>query len=147
MKKSQRLQRIANLSSTAETIAAQALSRVTDEVRRYEAQIGELERYRDEYLRQFERDHPERLDGYRAQKLRAFVTRIEEALHQLLERHAQAERRREQEQALWLERRRRATTLNEVASRARGTEDLAYEQALQREIDDRPRTLRQEPGG
>ena len=139
MKKSQRLQRIANLSLTAEQIAAQALARASDEVTRYEAQIRELERYRDEYLRQFERDHPGGLDGYRAQKLRTFVGRIEEALHQLVARHAQAERRREQERAQWADRRRRATTLNDVAARARGVEEVSFEKALQREIDDRPR--------
>jgi|LNFM01.1.fsa_nt_gb flagellar export protein FliJ len=147
MKKSARLQRIANLSQTAEQIAAQAFSRATDEVTRYEHQIRELERYRDEYLRQFERDHPDAMDGYRAQKLRAFVGRIEEALGTLLERHAQAERRREQERAVWMERRRRANTMNDVAVRARGVEDVAFEKALQREIDDRPRGALREPTG
>lgn len=139
MKKSQRIQRIANLSATAEQVAAQALARATDDVARHAAQIRELERYRDEYLRQFERDHPGGLDGYRAQKLRTFVGRIEEALGQLVQRHAQAERRREQERLAWIERKRRVTTLTEVAVRARGVEDVAFEKALQREIDDRPR--------
>lgn len=139
MKKSQRLQRIANLSQTAEQIAAQALARASDEVTRYEAQIRELERYRDEYLRQFERDHPGALDGYRAQKLRAFVARIEEALTQLVDRHAQAERRREHERAQWADKRRRTNTLTDVAARARGAEEVSFEKALQREIDDRPR--------
>ena len=74
MKKSQRLQRIANLSQSAEQIAAQAFSRARDEVTRYATQIRELERYRDEYLRQFERDHPDGLDGYRAQKLNPDAT-------------------------------------------------------------------------
>ncbi len=139
MKKSQRMQRIATLSHTAEQIAAQALARAGDEVRRYEAQIRELESYRDEYLRQFERDHPGTLDGYRAQKLRAFVARIEEALTQLINRHAQAERRREHERAIWMDKRRRANTLTDVATRARGIEEIKAEKALQREIDDRPR--------
>ncbi len=141
MKKSQRLQRIANLSHSAEQIAAQALARASDEVARYAAQIRELERYRDEYLRQFERDHPGALDGYRAQKLRTFVGRIEEALTQLVHRHAQAERRREHERVQWADRRRRANTLTDVASRARGVEESSFEAALQREIDDRPRGM------
>ena len=147
MKKSQRLQRIANLSQSAEQIAAQAFSRARDEVTRYATQIRELERYRDEYLRQFERDHPDGLDGYRAQKLRAFVGRIEEALGTLLDRHAQAERKCEQERKLWMERRRRANTMSDVAVRARGVEDVAAEKALQREIDDRPRGVVREPAG
>lgn len=146
MKKSQRIQRIANLSATAEQIAAQALARASDEVTRHAAQIRELERYRDEYLRQFERDHPEGLDGYRAQKLRSFVARIEEALTQLNERRQQAERRREQERVAWVERKRRVTTLTEVASRARGVEEIAFEKALQREIDDRPRGASRDGG-
>lgn len=139
MKKSQRLQRIANLSHTAEQIAAQSFARASDEVTRYEAQIRELERYRDEYLRQFERDHPGALDGYRAQKLRDFVGRIEQALAQLVDRHAQAERRREHERTEWMGKRRRANTLTDVATRARGVEEVSFEKALQREIDDRPR--------
>ncbi|MCC7122074.1 MAG: flagellar FliJ family protein [Gammaproteobacteria bacterium] len=139
MKKSQRLQRIANLSHTAEQVAAQTLARCSDEVARYAAQIRELEHYRDEYLRQFERDHPGGLDGYRAQKLRVFVGRIDEALIQLVERHAQAERRREHERAVWADRRHRTDTLTDVATRARGVEEVNVENALQREIDDRSR--------
>lgn len=139
MKKSQRLQRIANLSVTAEQVAAQAFSRARDEAERYATQIRDLERYRDDYLRQFARENTDGLDGYRAQKLRAFVVRIEEALHMLLDRHAQAERRREQERANWMDRRRRTGTMNEVVTRARGTEDKQAEKALQREMDDRPR--------
>jgi flagellar FliJ protein len=146
MKKSQRLQRIANLSHTAEQIAAQAFNRARDEVERYATQVRDLERYRDEYLRQVGGDTGV-VNGYQVQKLRAFVGRIEEALAQLRARQEQAERRREQQRAVWMERRRRSNTLGEVASRAREHEQVELEKRLQREIDDRPRVPQGEQGG
>jgi len=146
MKKSQRLQRIAHLSHTAEQIAAQAFNRARDEVERYATQVRDLERYRDEYLQQFDGGTGV-VNGYHVQKLRAFVGRIEEALAQLRARQAQAELKREQERTVWIERRRRSNTLSEVATRARDHEQIEIEKRLQREIDDRPRAPQGEPGG
>ena len=147
MKKSQRLQRIANLSHTAEQIALQAFNRARDEVERHATQIRDLEQYRDEYLKQFGAEGTGSVDGYHVQKLRAFVGRIEEALAQLRARQAQAERRREQERAVWMERRRRSNTLGDVALRARDHEQFELEKKLQREIDDRPRAAPGDPCG
>lgn len=137
MRRSQRYERIARLSRTAEQVAAQAYRRAQDETARHATQIGELERYRDEYLQGLGTG-PVR-NGYEVQKLRTFVARIEEALGQLRARHAQAARREAQERAVWLERRRRTNTLDEVALRARDSEFAELEKRLQREIDDRPR--------
>ncbi len=139
MKKSERLQRLANLSLTAKQIAAQSLARTNDELERCAAQIRDLERYRDEYLRQLAGECGERLDGYGAQRLRAFVAAIEQALAALADRERQTEARRLQERAAWLERRRRAQTLGDIAARARDGEEADFEKALQREIDDRGR--------
>lgn len=137
MRRSQRFERIAQLSRTAEQVAAEAYRRAQDESARYATQIDDLERYRNEYMRGFTDDTA--FNGYHAQKLRAFVGRIEEALAQLRARHAQAQRREAQQRAAWLELRRRTNTLDDVALRAREGEVVELEKRLQREIDDRPR--------
>ena len=84
MKKSNRLQRIADLSETAEQLAAQALARASEEVERIERQLQDLESYRDEYLRPLREPGGGGLGAYQAQKLRLFVGKIEEALALLL---------------------------------------------------------------
>jgi flagellar export protein FliJ len=126
-------------------VAAQAYRRAQDETARCATQIGDLERYRDEYLAGL--GGAAALSGYDAQKRRVFVARIEEALDQLRARHAQAQRREAQERAVWLERRRRTNTLDDVALRARDSESAELEKRLQREIDDRPRPATVESPG
>jgi flagellar export protein FliJ len=137
MRSSQRYERIARLARTAENVAAQAYRRAQLETGRCAAQIADLERYRQEYLAGFAGSTAS--NGYDAQKLRVFVTRIEDAIAQLQSRLAHAERREAQERTVWLERRRRTSTLDDVALRAREGEFVELEKRLQREIDDRPR--------
>ena len=137
MKKSGRLQRIADLSTTAEQLAAQAVARANDEVSRIERQARDLESYRDDYLRPLREAGG--VGAYQAQKLRLFVGKIEEALALLRRKLALAEKQRDHEQQQWLEQRRRALMTNKVAERARAEEEVQAERALQREIDDRPR--------
>lgn len=137
MKKSGRLQRIADLSTTAEQLAAQAVARANDEVSRIERQTRDLESYRDEYLRPLRESGG--VGAYQAQKLRLFVGKIEEALALLGRKLALAEKQRDHEHQQWMEQRRRALMTNKVAARARAEEEVFAERALQREIDDRPR--------
>lgn len=138
MKKSGRVQRLANLSATAEQISAQALARATEEVSRLERQIGDLQGYRDEYLRPLREAGAPAVGGYQVQKLRLFVGRIEEALALIERKKKLAESNCERERAVWMEQRRRALLMNKVAQRARTEEETRAERALQREIDDRP---------
>ena len=138
MKKSGRVQRLANLSTTAEQISAQALARATEEVSRLERQIGDLQGYRDEYLRPLREAGATAVGGYQVQKLRLFVGRIEEALALIERKKKLAESNRERERAVWMEQRRRALLMNKVAQRARTEEEAHAERTLQREIDDRP---------
>ncbi|MSQ67337.1 MAG: hypothetical protein EXR83_03960 [Gammaproteobacteria bacterium] len=138
MKKSGRVQRLANLSATAEQLSALALARASEEVSRLDRQLGDLRGYRDEYLRPLQAAGAAAVGGYQAQKLRLFVGRIEEALA-LIERKKQlAESNRELERGVWLAQRRRALLMNKVAQRALADEEAHAERSLQREIDDRP---------
>jgi flagellar FliJ protein len=138
VKKSGRVQRLANLSATAEQISAQALARATEEVSRLERQIGDLQGYRDEYLRPLHEAGATAVGGYQVQKLRLFVGRIEEALALIERKKKLAEINRERERAVWMAQRRRALLMNKVAQRARTEEEAYAERTLQREIDDRP---------
>jgi len=141
VKKSKRLQRIADLSETAEQLAAQALARASEEVERIERQLQDLESYRDEYLRPLREPGGGGLGAYQAQKLRLFVGKIEEALALIRKKRALAEKQRDHERQQWMEHKRRALMTNKVAERARVEEEAMAERALQREIDDRPRRV------
>lgn len=138
MKKSGRVQRLADLSGTVEKLAALALSQAQAEVARLRQQALDLERYRNEYLHPLN-EGSRALGGYEVQKRRLFVGRIDQALAQLQGRMRQAEVAAAKAESVWNEQRRRTQTMNDVAGRARAQEEMQAEKALQREIDDRPR--------
>lgn len=139
MKKSGRLQRIANLSTTAEQLAVQAVARATEELDRIDTQVRALESYRDEYLRPLHEPGGQGVGAYQAQKLRLFVGKIQEAMVLLAKKRVMAEHKLAQERNEWMAQKRRAIMTNKVAERARAEEEAVSERALQREIDDRPR--------
>ena len=138
MKKSGRVQRLADLSGTVEKLAAQAVSQAQAELTRLQQQALDLERYRDEYLRPL-KEGSRPVGGYEVQKLRVFVGKIDQALKQLRGKVGQAQAAVAQAEEVWNEQRRRTQTMNNVAERARSVEEAQAEKALQREIDDRPR--------
>ena len=141
MKRSGRLQRIADLSTTAEQLAAQAVAHAVEELERIKTQIQALGGYRDEYLRPLHVPGGEGVGAYQAQKLRLFVGKIEEAVAVLEKKRVMAERKVEHERGLWMEQKRRAIMTSKVADRARADEAVVAERNLQREIDDLPRRL------
>ena len=138
MKKSGRMQRLADLSGTVEKLAEQALAKAQAEAARLRQQALDLERYRNEYLNPLN-DGSRAVGGYEVQKLRLFVARIDQALAQLQGRIRQAEAAVTKAEAVWNEQRRRTQTMNDIAGRARAVEEVQAEKVLQREIDDRPR--------
>ena len=138
MKKSGRVQRLADLSGTVEKLAAQAVAQAQAELARLQQQAMDLERYRDEYLRPL-KEGAGPVGGYEVQKLRVFVGKIDQALGQLQGKVGQAQAAVMQAEEVWNEQRRRTQAMNNVADRARTAEEAQAEKALQREIDDRPR--------
>ena len=138
MKKSGRVQRLADLSGTVEKLAAQTLAQAQAELARLRQQASDLERYRNEYLHPL-KEGARPVVGYEVQKLRLFVARIDQALAQLQGRIRQAEGAVVKAESVWQEQRRRTQTMNDVAVRARAVEERRAEKVLQREIDDRPR--------
>ena len=138
MKKSGRVQRLADLSGTVEKLAAQVVARAQEEVARLQQQAADLERYRDEYLQPLQGSTVS-LGSYEVQQRRLFVGKIDQAIAQLVTRQRQAEGTLAKAQAEWQEQQRRTQTMNDVADRARAVEANHAEKVLQREIDDRPR--------
>lgn len=141
MKPSQRLTRIARLSSADEQIAAQTYTTAQREVSAGEGQLRNLRAYQLEYLQRL--DDGESIAGYEAQKLRVFVQRIETAIAGLEQKLRGAVRRCERERLRLVAHKQRCNALQEVAKRARGVEIRQAENRLQSEIED---TRRVRPG-
>ena len=139
MDRSKRLERLVDLSNTAERIAAQALARTNGDLKQYQVQLNELKTYRAEYQRALIGGDGVLINAYDAQTLRVFLQRIDGAIAQIENMMTAAERRSEVERQTWMERRLRADALEGVADRVRHHEQDVAEQKLQREIDDRPR--------
>ena len=139
MDRSKRLERLADLSSTAERIAAQALAKTNGDLIQYQSQLAELKSYRVEYQRSLVGGEGVLINAHEAQKLRAFLQRIDAAIAQVEQMMALALRRGDREREAWMEKRLRTDVLAGIADRARHHEAEAAEQRLQREIDDRPR--------
>lgn len=139
MDRSKRLERLADLSSTAERIAAQALAKTNGDLIQYQSQLAELKSYRVEYQRSLVGGEGVLINAHEAQKLHAFLQRIDAAIAQVEQMMALALRRGDREREAWMEKRLRTDVLAGIADRARHHEAEAAEQRLQREIDDRPR--------
>ena len=137
MKRSQRLARIARLSSTAELVAAQTLARAQQELAQLEIQRRELQNYQAEYLKRMEGVDGPPLNAYEAQKLRVFVQRIGDAVAVMDQRIAGTAQRCARERQRWLSQRQRAETQTDLAARARVSEAARAELSLERAIDDR----------
>ncbi|MBI4696180.1 MAG: flagellar export protein FliJ [Gammaproteobacteria bacterium] len=138
MDRSKRLERLVDLSNTAERVAAQALARTNGDLQQYQTQLQELQAYRNEYQSALTGGDGVVITAYDAQKLRVFLQRIDAAIAQIEQMLANAERRCELEREAWMKKRLRADALEGVADRARHHEAGVAEQRLQREIDDLP---------
>jgi len=139
MKKSHRITRIAQLSSTEQRIAALAYAAVQRDMLAQQGQLQSLRDYQTEYLKHL--SDGSALSSYEAQKLRVFVARIEQAVAGLEQKLRLTERRCERERQRMLGHQRRVNALEEVADRAREREAREAEEKLQHEIDDLRREL------
>lgn len=135
MKRSQRMTRIARLSTTEEQIAAQTYAAAQREVTAQEAQLQSLRDYQAEYLKSL--GDGASLASYEAQKLRVFVQRIDAAIMGLEQKLRGALRRCERERLQLIGHKQKVSALQGVATRARLSEVRQAENRLQHEIDDR----------
>jgi len=137
MKRSRRLEPIAQLAERAEQRAAAACSDSRRELDECAARLEQLRSARDEYLEGA--SGPGVTGAGRMQELRRFLTQLDAAIMQL---EGQLEHKRssfEHRQASWHDSRNRSQALGDIVARSRDAERRAEASREQREIDDRPR--------
>lgn len=137
MIRSRRMQRIAVISRNAERAAAQTLSTAQRQLHQYHQQLGELAAYREDYRARLKSGSAAPMNGFEAQKLRAFITQVDTVIDGLETKIRQATQHYERERTSWVRQLRRAKALDGVADRARKLEQNTEEARAQRESDDR----------
>jgi flagellar export protein FliJ len=135
--RSQRIQRIAQLSRRSELSAAGTLSAAQRELEQCTAQLQELTTYREEYRASLRSGSAVAMNGAQVQKIRAFISQIDTVIDSLNVKIRQCTERQNLTRAMLIKTQRRANALDAVADRERRQESSDAESREQREIDDR----------
>ncbi len=144
MTRSKRMQPVADVAVRREREAAVRLGECQRREQACVQRLDELQRYRDEYTRQFADGGS--LSAARLQDYRTFLGRLNQAIEQQGEllvrvRHdCEAQRRR------WLDLHGRAEALGKVVSRYRVEERAGEERREQRDLDQRTQSTRRSDG-
>jgi flagellar export protein FliJ len=135
MMKSKRFEPIQEIAATSANDLSRAMAEAGRKVTDMERQLGQLQSYRDEYVRNSTQSAGA-IDAVKLQNYRSFLGRLGEALNQHLKSLDIARKEFEKRRAQWSEKRTEAETLNRVIDRFRKEEQYAADGREQREGDD-----------
>jgi|SRR3984885_14345995 len=135
MMKSKRFEPIQEIAATSANDLSRAMAEAGRKVTDMERQLGQLQSYRDEYVRNSTQSAGA-IDAVKLQNYRSFLDRLGEALNQHLKSLDTARKEFEKRRAQWSEKRTEAETLNRVIDRFRKEEQYAADGREQREGDD-----------
>ncbi len=136
MSRSERFKPVQRISGDREQKAAQALG---DSRRALEAQqkkLEELEQYRHDYYRQYERAGSAGLTAAKLMELQRFLASLNQAIEQQRRQIQMAEQACQRQEALWLQARGKAKAVDKVAERMREDERLQQQRRDQKESDE-----------
>jgi flagellar export protein FliJ len=135
MTRSYRLQRIIDIASTVERIAASALAESNNEVTRCAEQLERLRAYRAEYERPLSAgDEP--MNAQTLQEYHLFVSRLNDLIDTLETKLERLTHARDDHRQHWLKQRKRNDVLHDIHGRAVGVENRIRDARAEREIDD-----------
>ena len=135
MMKSKRFEPIQEIAATSANDLSRAMAEAGRKVTDMERQLGQLQSYRDEYVRNSTQSAGA-IDAVKLQNYRSFLGRLGEALNQHLKSLDIARKEFEKRRAQWSEKRMEAESLNRVIDRFRKEEQYAADGREQREGDD-----------
>jgi flagellar protein FliJ len=135
MMKSKRFEPIQEIAATSAKDLSRTMAEAGGKVADLERQLGQLQTYRDEYVRNSTQSAGA-IDAVKLQNYRSFLDRLGEALNQHLKSLDIARKEFEKRRAQWSEKRTEAETLNRVIDRFRKEEQDAADGREQREGDD-----------
>ncbi|HEV7613214.1 MAG TPA: flagellar export protein FliJ [Steroidobacteraceae bacterium] len=132
--KSKRFQPIQEMASTSAKDLSRAMGEAGRKVAELERQLGQLQSYRDDYVRNSRSTGA--IDAVKLLNYRSFLDRLGEALRQHLLSLEVARAEYEKRRAMWSEKRVEAESLGRAVDRFRKEEQHAAERREQREGDD-----------
>ena len=135
MMKSKRFEPIQEIAATSANDLSRAMAEAGRKVTDMERQLGQLQSYRDEYVRNSTQSAGA-IDAVKLQNYRSFLDRLGEALRQHLKNLDTARAEYERRRALWSEKRIEAESLSRVVDRFRREEQHAADQREQHEGDE-----------
>jgi flagellar protein FliJ len=135
MTKSKRFEPIQEIAATSANDLSRPMAEAGRKVADLERQLGQLQTYRDEYVRNSTQSAGA-IDAVKLQNYRSFLDRLGQTLNQHLKSLDIARKEFEKRRAQWSEKRTEAETLNRVIDRFRKEEQYAADGREQREGDD-----------
>jgi flagellar protein FliJ len=135
MMKSKRFEPIQEIAATSAKDLSRTMAEAGRKVADLERQLGQLQTYRDEYVRNSTQS-ADAIDAVKLQNYRSFLDRLGLTLNQHLRSLDIARQEFEKRRAQWSEKRMEAETLNRVIDRFRKEEQYAADGREQREGDD-----------
>lgn len=134
-RRSQRMKVVLQLAEREEQAAAARLGEQQQLLEREQAQLSQLEDYRQQYLDDYARPR----QGVTAEALMSysgFLQRLGEAVSGQQQKLAMVDQAREQCRREWEQRYHRRRSLEDMITRLQREEEAAFEQRQQRELDD-----------
>ncbi|WP_347330249.1 flagellar export protein FliJ [Marinimicrobium locisalis] len=134
-RRSQRMRVVLQVAEREEQAAAAKLGEQQEALKHEQAQLGQLQEYRQQYMNDYARQR----SGVSAEALMSysgFLQRLGEAVDGQQQKLAMVQQSREHCRREWEEKYHRRRSLEDMISRLEREEEAAFEQRQQREVDD-----------
>jgi flagellar FliJ protein len=138
MRRSKKLQPVANLAKLNERSAAKLHGSVLRELQKQETQLDELINYRNQYLTAFKTAGESGLSAIQMQDYRIFLQRLDDAIQQQQQNVINGRQNIKSSQAKWTDTRNRSDMINKIVENRQQLENQQVEKREQRELEDRP---------
>lgn len=136
VKKSKRMGTVHGLAEREMDQAVEAFGESTRLLSAQQAQLSDLESYREEYRAQLQQQGESGFSAAKLNQLQAFLAKLNEAIAQQQRVVQQLRKQREQRRQQWLGTRSRAQALGKVVERYRSDEDEQDARKEQKEMDE-----------
>ncbi len=141
MKRSKRMQSVADIARNRERDAARVLGQKRQQLEQQRQRLDELVVYREEYTRRFQSHGGLGLDARRMNEYRVFLDKLNLAIVQQRDRISQFTGECTIYQESWLNSRVHSKAMDKVVDRCKHEEIKKREQQEQRELDERAMQL------
>lgn len=136
MNRSKRLEPVQRISEQREKDAARAMGECQQRLQQLQQQLGELERYREEYRHHYHENGRNGFSAQRLQQLQQFLSKIDQAIAQQHQAIGHASNECEQKRQQWFRARSRSQALGKVAERYQDVERQEQNRREQKENDE-----------